>query len=569
MALAGVEAEITEVLARGKNVYAFCSTRRDAEILDAHFRNMNPVLYDSYTKGQPRPDNVLQDQKLTDSQLFIATGAANVGISILDPNAYTTVLPTLNHGSLQLNDTVQFNNRDRYQCGGSIHLPEYNFALPVKPSENTQVSIFHEAMKIAEEKYVNLPTDAVKKIAAADALLKLADTQPETYLKYHLGEVAQKLLVFQDAELPSAEQTEQIRVTRSALLALEQKVKTEGAIEIISEGTVFTSDGIRKLSNEGKIDKHTRLAQEHANLALQNAGWWDDPMEPPNDEISMMAIRLINAGVPIDGLAQLRRGFLAAQFPQWVAHEFIAAREFAHRDLTEKGQGVEITAVDDDRFIGKLVKALLDAIAGVPWTAEGLAGAVREVLNRKVKLEGYNGKTFIVSLLSGAAGPKVYKASRFLNILDDAGVIDWAKHLIETWYPAKLAKRGDAYGLKMHDAYALIVQCFQLYAAEHPRPPDRWVLHEFATVELPDPNAAAIAKAREMRANNTAIADIATELDFNISTISRWCKGIDPKAKLKAQARQMEKDGMKRKDIVAKLGIPAKTLRRWIGKKGT
>ena len=53
------------------------------------FGSENPVVYNAYTKGERRADAVLQNQKLTDSRLFVATSAAGLGISILDTKAHT------------------------------------------------------------------------------------------------------------------------------------------------------------------------------------------------------------------------------------------------------------------------------------------------------------------------------------------------------------------------------------------------------------------------------------------------------------------------------------------------
>ena len=141
-------------------------------------------------------------------------------------------------------------------------------------------------------------------------------------------------------------------------------------------------------------------------------------------------------------LKSSRRGFYAVQFPTWTAHAFIADREFAYRDLTEIGAGVELTSITDDRFLGELLSALLGKLAGVPWTEAGFADAVREILNSEVTdHEGCRGKTFIENLLRGAAGAKLYRTARFLNITDDAGVVKWTSQLIREWYPARHRKK--------------------------------------------------------------------------------------------------------------------------------
>lgn len=565
--LAGAEAAIATALAAEKNVYAFCTTRREAEILEAHFKHLTPVLYDAYTKGYADADAVLRNQGLTESQLFIATSAAGIGISILDENAHTVQIATLNFGTRNLSDRVQELSRDRGRRGGSVHLGEYPFRLPVKPTENFCVSLYHERLKAAEDAYVHLPEHSIRKIAAADALSTLADTQPATFLTYHLGEVAQMPLTFEDAGHVNAAEFERIKTTRSELLKSERAKKRQEAIAFLENSAVFSEDEIRKRSNTGKLLKSERLAQELANMALQSVGW-TEAEEPSADSLDMAKALIEVSGVTIENLEKQRRGFYAVQFPTWTAHALIADREFAYRELVTAGEGVELTSVTDDRFIGELLKALLGKLAGVPWTAAGFADAVREILHSEVTdHEGCRGRTFMDNLLRGAAGARLYRTSRFLNLADDAGIIKWTSQLISEWYPARVAKRGDAYGLQRHEHDDLILQCFRLWGDQQLHPPDRWDIHAYETADLPDPNAEAKKQAREMRKAGKAFSEIAEVVGFPKQRLSEWCKGIDKDRKKRENARQMDANGMNRKDIAAALGISVSKLRRLIGKK--
>ena len=565
--LAGAESAIATALEAEKNVYAFCTTRREAEILEAHFKHLPPVLYDAYTKGYADADAVLRNQGLTESQLFIATSAAGIGISILDENAHTVQIATLNFGTRNLSDRVQELSRDRGRRGGSVHLGTYSFRLPVKPTEHLHVSLYHERLKAAEDASVHLPEHSIRKIAAAEALSTLADTQPETFLQYHLGEVARMPLTFEDAGHVNEAQIERIKTTKSELLKSERAKKRQEAIALLENNAVFSEEQIRRQSNAGELLKAERLAQELANLALQAAGWNQE--EEPSADCFDMAKTLIDAGVRIDNLEKQRRGFYVVHFPTWTAHRLIADREFAYKELVETGKGVELTAVTDDCFFGELLKALLGKLAGVPWTEAGFADAVREILNSEVTdHEGCRGKTFMENLLRGAAGAKLYRTARFLNITDDAGIVKWTSQRLSEWYPARIAKRGEAYGLQMHKRYALILQCFQLWGEQQLHPPDRWDINAYETADLPDPNAAAKEQAREMRKAGTDIKEIAGTVGFATGTVSQWCQGIDPKADLKAKARKMDANGMKRKEIANELGLHKSTLQRLIGKKG-
>ena len=568
LVIAGAEVAIANALEDGKNVYAFCTSRRDAEILEHHFHDQAPVLYDAYTKGTQQADAVLKNQGLTDARLFIATSAAGIGISISDPHAHTVIVSNLLFGSRNCNDIAQQAVRDRRRCGGSIHYTDYAFRLPVKPSTNTRVSLYHEALKAAEDRNVFLPEHAIRKIAAADALSTLADTQPETFLKYHLGDVAQMPLTFEDGDVANETRTERIKVTRSTLRKQERDLKRHGALALLQSEAVMTSEQIRRQSNAGQLQKPERLAQEFANIALQASGWQE---EAPNATVIDFAKALIEACVPIENLEKQRRGFYAVQFPQWTDAQLDKERPLTYREVVSQGAGVEVTAITDDRFIGELLRALLGKLAGVPWTEAGFADAVREVLNSTVTdHEGCKGRSFLENLFSGAVGRTFYRTSRFLNLTDDAGICRWASNLIKAWYPARIAKRGPAYGLQMHEHYDLMLQCFKSWGTQFiGKPPDRWLIDAYATVELPDPNAEAKENAREMRKDGKALSEIAEAIGFHLNTVGKWCKGINPKAQQQLHARELEKQGLKRIEIAAKLGVNRKTVQRWLGKNGT
>ena len=561
--LSGAENAIRNALADGKHVYAFVASRRDGEILERHLYDENPVIYDAYTKGQPRPDAVLQHQKITDTKLFIATHAADVGISISDPDAHTVLIPTLVHGSLNCNSIVQTAVRDRGLNGGSLHYTDYNFQLPVNPSTEIGISLFHEALKAAEDANVFFPKHSIEKIAAAQALGSLADTQLETFLKYHLSTVAQIPIDFETGECATEAEIDRITTTRATLIKNEREAKQTGALALLKSKAVMTAEQIRRKSNAGELQKSERLAQEVANIALRSAGWNQE--EFPETEVVNIAMALIEAGVRIEGFEKQRRGFYAVQFPRWTAAQLDKERLFAYREMVEHGEGIELTALSDDRFLGELLRALLDKLQGVQWTETGIADAIRETLHSTVRdHEGCKGASFLANLKQGAGGLTLSKKVRFLHLTDDTGIIEWVSALIETWYPARIAKRGEARGLQISEQMDVILNCFQSWGIHYAgTPPDKWHITEYQSIELPHPNAAAIAHAQELRRDGHSIEDIAESIHVNISTVSRWCRGIDPKARAKQQARDMRKQGMKQPDIAKRLGYSIPTIRKW------
>ena len=157
------------------------ASRRDADIIADEFQRENPVIYNAYTKGDRRADAVLKNQRLTDSRLFLATSAAGVGISILDPKARTIIASGLTYGSRDASMTAQKCVRDRRRCGIDLHYVDYELSLPIKPTENEKVSLYHEKLKQELNIRAHLSEAGVKKIAHAQALASLADTQFEAF----------------------------------------------------------------------------------------------------------------------------------------------------------------------------------------------------------------------------------------------------------------------------------------------------------------------------------------------------------------------------------------------------
>ena len=84
---------------------------------------------------------------------------------------------------------VQEHVRDRGRRGGDFHYTDYQFSLPVHPKENEKVSLYHEMLKQNEFQGSHLPSAGIRKLAYAQALATLADTQIETFLAYHLATV--------------------------------------------------------------------------------------------------------------------------------------------------------------------------------------------------------------------------------------------------------------------------------------------------------------------------------------------------------------------------------------------
>ena len=527
LTLAGSIEAIEVALREGYNVYVFCASRRDGDVIADRFAEYAPVVYNSYTKGYPRCDAVLKNQRLPDgSRLFIGTSAAGVGISILDPKARTIRVGGLTYGSRDASMGVQTTLRDRGRRGIEWHFADYNFALPTRPRETERVSLYHEEVKQRENQYAHLSEDAVKKVARSLALSTLADHQLETFVHHHLGNVGNMEVVETQALLPDESEVEWVIVQRRDAIKHERALKCKMAINILTNRDLLTRREIRVQSNNGDFTQTEQIAHEYAN-GLARAVGWDDKHGELNDENIQVAVALAKENIQPDRLEKIRRGYFAADYPQWVRYTFEKEMETARCDALREGTGIELTAIRDDRFLGEVLKILLDRLKDEVFDSDPrLADAIREVLDTVS-----HGQTLFGRIKQGGLGTQAYRRARFLKTAGNTYVINWARTFIKEFYPAILSKRGNNYALVNDKRTELILSSFKCWLLHQPGIPDNTIIEmnmPFKPVEIPEIDAELKNIARFRRQTGDAIIDIANDFDRHPNTVRKWCTGIKP-----------------------------------------
>ena len=181
---------VQELLNTGKHAYVFCARRRDVSVLHEIFFKHHPLTYTAYSKNTERAERFLKDGKLTDTNLFFATSAAAVGLSIHDSKAHTAILGGHVHGHLNCADVVQERVRDRLQNPGRIFLPTYNTAFPVAQTDATSVSRYEAKKKRIADDIDDSDLKNADKLAATYALDSLAEDDPLTFITHHLESIA-------------------------------------------------------------------------------------------------------------------------------------------------------------------------------------------------------------------------------------------------------------------------------------------------------------------------------------------------------------------------------------------
>ena len=561
LVVAGSIESIEIALGAGYNVYVFCSSRRDAEIIAERFTEYAPVCYNAYTKGDARCDAVLKNQRLPEgSRLFIGTSAAGVGISILDPKARTIIVAGLNHGSRGTSMLVQKGVRDRGRRGVELHYTDYNSALPVRPRETERVSLFHEQIKQLENQYAHLSEDAVKKVARSLALSTLADHQLQAFVNHHLGEVGNMQVVETNALLPEDTDIEWVTEQRRASIKRERESKCKLAVEYLNDRNLYTTRDIRVISNRGGFRQSEQIAHEYANGLACAVGWNDtidreiaDPFDAClNDEDIGVAIALAIQNIQPERLEKLRRGYLAVHYPNWVTAVFEKELEETHSGLLSAGEGRELTAITDDRFLGVVLKALLNCLKDETFNSDAdLAAAIREVLDTVS-----HGQTLFGRIKQGGLGASAYRRARFLQIGSDAFVISWAQTFIKEFYPATLSKRGNRYSIVHDKKIGLILASIKCWLEKQVGGEIPELTTDFEAVA---PQAELEKQVRERRKSGALLEDIADEFGISTRKVSEWCKDI--KVEKETQAKITAKKRGKKKQEDAELKARASELK--------
>ena len=449
--LAEAAESIKEALASGQNVYVFCQTRRETVVLAEFFDSEYPVIYNGYTKGDPRCREVLRNQRVTDTKLFISNAAAGVGISLLDSNARTIVIASELYGELNLGMVSQELLRNRHRPNAEIYLVEPDFPLPVSPSEAVDVSLYHEALKQTENIYSELPKDAIERNAQSYALSTLADADPATFLRHHMNLAG---MTFSDCSLftePSSEVVDTLKAIKKSSITNERTTKCKRAENILRTDTVLTESEIHASAMKGSLlpMPTEQLAQEYANAVLRAIGWngevdrnSGDSFKWLTDEHRRIACDIVKNNIVLVKLGKQRRGWIAVHFNDWM-HQHLESELKKSDPEVPYSEVIEITEVDDDRFRGALLILLLDQLKGKFFTEEELAEKIRTLLKKR-----YGSDTYLRSIEQGALGITAYRASRFLKIADDNRVVEWTRKFVEEWYPVKIAKQGEYYALQ-------------------------------------------------------------------------------------------------------------------------
>ena len=338
------------------------------------------------------------------------------------------------------------------------------------------------------------------------------------------------------ALLPEDAEVEWVTQQRRESIRKERESKCKLAVEYLNDRNLHTTRQIRVISNSGGFTQSEQIAHEYANGLARAVGWDDATEDILNDADIFVAARLANQNIQPERLEKLRRGYLAVHYPKWVTAVFEKELEEAHSDTLNAGGGRELTAITDDRFLGQVLKTLLNRLKDETFNSDAdLASAIREVLDTVS-----HGQTLFGRIKQGGLGASAYRRARFLQIGSDAFVISWARIFIKEYYPATLSKRGDCYSLVHDKRTPLILSSFKCWLSQH-------VEGEIPELETYfdqiDPQIELKAQVRERRKTGVKLETIASEFDLAIGTVSEWCKDINVLSPTETEVIGLLEDG--------------------------
>ena len=573
---------IQEILDAGKHAYVFCARRRDVSVLHEIFFEHHPLTFTSLSKNTERAQRFLQDSKLTDTPLFIATSAAAVGISIIDPKAHTAILAGQVHGHLKCADIVQERVRDRLQNPGRIFLPTYQTAFPVTQTDATSVSRYEAEKKRIAADIDDKDLKNADKLAATYALDSLAEDDPITFIKHHLESVAGFVVEQIQPNPPCETAIQRVKhVTKKTELD-EKSAAEKVALEVfdaeLERLTVqeYTAPQLHTTSEARKMSatEYTVLGNKKATELACLIGFDDQrdtdrgtPDAPiPFDWVPKdlkLAQRLVSANINTGDWKRKFMGYLATRNTVLSDEHWEIALE----------SGNELSALRDYAFIGELVRLIIDTLAGKHYETAELDAELKQLLDRET-LDGKH--TYLAELQNGRIGVKIWRKARYLNIAKSP--ITFCLELITDFYPCVYKQYKGVFSIHNDELLDLFTDALNTFLYHHRSQEMRDLDAAFGGTdrivnvkplpEVNDPKDAVYAKIRQLFKGENSIDTIMEITSLGKSKIYEVTKDLRVSGKqikdmqLQAHALKLKDQGMSTRAIADTLKMSRTKLTR-------
>lgn len=474
IAIANVIDTCKEVLAKGKRPYVFCTGRRTAEIIASELPPTT-LIYTAYTRGDPQLNTLLKQQK-TNAPAVICNASVDVGISIVDPDAYCIVLQDENPRHLAgIASTGQQIVRDRRDADREVHVVPYNNALPATPTfyQAAGTEDMREKLRIDDDEEEE--ARVVRHLSYRQAVSEFCDAHPIIYLQHQAKAPGFKVVV----KDPDYRNPDEVRTLRKHITTTEKTRTTTRAVHILNaQKSVYTHDGVVPHTDAHEEQAGTRFNYIIAETDIRKLGTRyklaPQPWEQVAHERAWQAADLVGFSpmtldaraeynLPENQYAAAKRNAEAAglyHFPDYrVATEadkqraleyfkddsenpnlsesqLATATAFIEKELDYartlrqingylavhypevdtarfEDEAGETTHRRDYRRHGALITALLTHIPNTPITADELADAVEKAVTTR-----YGDEQIFTLMKKGNFGKPIARALRFIDIAD-------------------------------------------------------------------------------------------------------------------------------------------------------
>ena len=521
-AVARVRERCQELMSAGKRPYVFCQGRRTAEILASVHEGA--LILDAYRRGDIRIMEMLYQQE-TEAPLVVFSSAADVGISLKDPDGYSIVLMEENPQFLNsVASTAQQGVRDRNDADREFHILSFENSLPAAPSFYARVGEQEMLSKLHADEASMEPV--ASHLATRRGLDEHSDSQPTDYLQFQL-EYAGLAVVVLPAVLPAAEQEAEVAELRKASLERERRITAERAWAILhhmescylKESTggvvdvrgafkddapqsttrynaVLSGDDIRSLGSRGMLHpapfeqlSHELALQaslavgyavpsreERAQFKREQEAAWQASVEAGYDDFGDEAFEDIDdfddGAQDMDetqlaaAVAYLDAGILYDRFQRQAlgflsVHHNEVVHAIFNRELGETTHRV------DYRARGGLLTSLLRHLPSGVFSFEELADAVETALQ-----ERYGDDRFFDMVKSGALGDGVAKAFRFITLAsplvgektpEDSRerLVEWVCAYLPRYYPCRISRTRGRYQFLRDSQWETKLACIE------------------------------------------------------------------------------------------------------------
>ena len=574
---------IQELLDTGKHAYVFCARRRDVSVLHDIFFENHPLTYTAYSKNTERAERFLKDGKLTDTNLFLATSAAAVGISIHDPKAHTAILGGHIHGHLNCADIVQERVRDRLQKAGRIFLPTYNTAFPVAQTDATSISRYEAKKKRIADALDESNLKNTDKLAATYALDSLAEDDPITFITHHLKSVAGFDVNVIQPNPPVKTSIQRVRDVTKQTEQDEKSATEKVALDVFDaeierlKQDAYTPPHLKTTSQARKMSatEYTVLGNKKASELAQLLGFDDisdidrgTPDFPiPFDWLPKdleLAQQLLQSGVDPSHWKQRFFGVLATR-------NSVLSDQQWHEALES---GNELSAIRDYAFIGELVRLIIDTTAGKKYDTKSLTADLTRILNTHTENEE---RTYLDEIQSGAIGVKMWRKARYLNI--SKSPIEFCIELTETFYPCKWKRYRDQISVHNDTELDLFRDALNTFLYHQRSQEMRDLDAAFGGTdkivdvkpfpEVDDPENRFYAKVRKLFSDGNSVTEIAkiTQLsERKIYDVTQDLR-VSKTSQKHQQVYQWHDAGIDVEDISKRIGKSVPTIYRWLKKR--